>query len=386
MERLKYRPYSSSRLDVAECPHRFNRQYITKELVDEGSSASNRGNVVHEVFEYILQQKMAKKTPTWAEVEAVLIKKLAEYEVPDFGSQELCLKAVQNFLNTPLFGIETILGTEEKLAVKLVDGKFVQCDYEDPDAYVRGKMDILMIDDNNIATVIDHKTQQFIQDADTFQMGMYAWLVAKCYPYVTAVKTILHFCHPDLNFFSKPHLWDKNEINNVESMIKVRIGLIESLPNHNAVANGFCCYCPIKGECPKLESWLKKNTAVFKLKAKPPLTPQEAQEYAEALHVMTETEKEAKDRLKTFVKAVGPVMIRGVEFSFEPSDSWEVEIENRDALFKLLQKFNMNPYAFFVPSATELKKLWKVLTPEQLKEVQSTLTRKVTTTFKGRKI
>jgi hypothetical protein len=64
----KYGPYSSSRLDVADCPHRFKAQYIDKKVKDEGSVASKRGNVVHETFEAIIKGWLVKKPLVWDEV------------------------------------------------------------------------------------------------------------------------------------------------------------------------------------------------------------------------------------------------------------------------------------------------------------------------------
>ena len=67
-------------------------------------------------------------------------------------------------MNNPPEMLDYVFGIEENLAAKWVEGKWVECDYNDPEAIYRGKIDILAIDGER-ARVIDHKTQPYIEKA-----------------------------------------------------------------------------------------------------------------------------------------------------------------------------------------------------------------------------
>jgi len=173
MGAIKYGPYSPSRLDTAACPLRFKRQYIDKDLGDTSSDQSRRGNVVHETLEQITKGWLASKPLSWPDVEKILASKLTEYRITNGDDVKLCVAAARCYMENPPSGLDEILGTEEHLALKHVDGNLVECDWSDPDCYVRCKIDILRIKGNK-AIIIDHKTQMYIDTADTFQMGFYA--------------------------------------------------------------------------------------------------------------------------------------------------------------------------------------------------------------------
>lgn len=383
---VKYGPYSPSRLEVANCPFRFKAEYKDKIIKDERSLAARRGNVVHETFEEITKAWLINKGLNWDQVVETLTKLMALHQLTEEDAQNDCIGAARCYMFNPPKNLDTILGTEEQIAVKHDGEKWVTCNWDDPDAYARGKIDLLLIDDDNEATIIDHKTQLYVQSADTFQMGFYAWLVKIAYPYVTGVNTILHFCHPDLDFYSKPSLWDKDDIENMETRIKVSIGIVESVTEHPAIPNHYCVYCPLKMECPKLEEISERKPALKGAKKGPLLSAKAAQKHAEVITVLEENNKDMKKSLRTFVEQVGPVQLPGLEYGMVPSDGYEVPLENRRKLIELLGDYGQDPYSMMSFPAARLKKLWKVLDQKQLESVRDLLRPTKKTSFKVRKV
>lgn len=384
--KVKYGPYSPSRLETANCPHRFKLQYIEKSVKDEGSLPARRGNVVHETFEELTKSWLVGKGLNWEQVTDILAEKMSKYLITDEENQAVCIQAAQAYMQNPPNGLDDILGTEEQIALKNVEDKWVTCDWDDPDAFCRGKIDLLLVNDDNIATIIDHKTQMYVCDANTFQMGFYAWMVKQAYPYVTEVRTMLHFCHPSLNFYSKPWSWDLDAMSNMETHIKIAIKIAEGMGEFPAIPNHHCQYCPIKMECPKLKE-LRKRKPMMKHAVKGPLlTAQEAQKHAEVLTVLNENTKDMKSNLQAFVKEIGPVQLPGLEYTMVVADSYKVPLANKKELVELLGEYGQNPYAYLDFSATNLKKLWKVLSKEQLEAVNVLLEPKKSTSFRARKV
>ena len=383
---VKYGPYSSSRLDVADCPHRFKVQYIDKTVKDEGSVASKRGNVVHETFEAIIKGWLTKTPLGWDEVEQILIQKMSQYQLTDLQAQQDCIFSSRKFMSNPFHGMEHVVGTEEQLAVKWDGSKFVPCEFNDPKASYRGKVDVLIINDDNICTVIDHKTQLSVNDADTFQLGGYAWMVKICYPYIRQIFTKIHFCAPDFGFYSKPYEWTTEALGDLETHLKIRIGVIEGQTEFPARAGLHCQYCPIQGSCPELKEAQSKFTMLTKATSGPLITAEQAQKNAEVITVLEHNADKLKGGLKSFCKEIGPVAIAGMEYGHFKYESWEVPNSEMSRLYNYLLSIGKNPLAVMKFDIAELKKSFTSLTEDQLKEIQSFLLPKVTTKFLGRKL
>ncbi len=311
---------------------------------------------------------------------------MTQYLVTDEEAQKVCIEAARCYMMNPPYNLDTILGTEEQIAVKWSEDKWITCDWNDKDAFARGKIDLLMIDDNNIATIIDHKTQMYICTADTFQMGFYAWMVKQAYPYVEGVRTMLHFCNPSLNFYSKPFLWSNDDLKNHLDHIKVAIGIAENMTEHPAIPNHNCQYCPIKMECPKLKDIRRRKTTMKRAVKGPLLSAKEARDHAEVITVLDENTKMMKSSLKTFVQEIGSVQLPGLEYAMIPSDSYSVPLENKKKLIELLGSCGLDPYAFLDFSATNLKKIWRSVNSDQLGKIEELLLPVKKTSFRSRKI
>ena len=329
---------------------------------------------------------IASQPLTWEETQKIIASKLVEHKITDGEDINLCVRAARVFMDNPPPDLDKILGTEEHLALKYVDGKLVECDWKDPDCYVRCKIDILQID-GNVATVIDHKTQQYIETADTFQMGFYAWMVKKFYPYVSEVKTILHFCHPDINYYSKPVSWFDEELKIVETEIHVRIEAIESITEHEAVPNYHCNYCSLVLQCPKVQELNTKRTQYGVVRNGPLIDATEAQAIAGILTVVDQGRKVLNEKLQKFVKEIGSVDIQGKRYSYEVSEKKELPDSNKQALWEVLEKYGLNPMDFMDFDLSKIQALWKTGAKKSFfEDVEQLLHTTKNTKFGGRKL
>ena len=383
---VKWGPYSPSRLETAKCPLRFLKEYIEKSAGDTSSPASRRGNVVHDVNEQITLGWMHDKPLNWEDVRNLLTKKIGEYGVVDEEAINVCIRAARTYMENPVSNIGDIVGTEEMLAVKWdsATDTFVECEWDDPKCYGRGKIDILQIK-GDVATIVDHKTQLNITAADTFQMGFYAWLVTKFYPFLKEVNTVLHFCHPDLNRYSKPFPWSREEIDDVEEQIRIRVAGIESMADFYAEPGGHCTYCAIQLECPKVEELNKKRVQYGKVKGAPIVDASQAVEIAKVLTVTDLGRTTLNTRLREFAKEIGPVQLDGIKYGYFPSESWQVKSGKAKEIFEILEESGVDPFEVFKCDVRTLQKSWRVFKKPLIERIKDRLEIVAKTSFRSKK-
>lgn len=207
--------YSSIKL-FENCPLRYYRQRIKKEVVDEGGEASKHGERIHAFLENRL-----KGSGLNAEV--------AQYEL-------LC-KSVEKLATQGELLIEHELVLTENLT---------PTGWWDADAWLRSKLDVLVIIGND-AVVMDWKTGK--RNADQFQMQMFAAQVFKHFPEVQRVKTSL--------VWLKTMEMDTNQYNRIDmnaiwAEVMKRIQRIHDAYDHGnwpARPSGLCRYCPCRHDC-----------------------------------------------------------------------------------------------------------------------------------------
>jgi hypothetical protein len=386
---LKYGPYSPSRIDVATCPYSFYRSYVEKNIDTEKDVPANRGSVVHEIFEMITKGWIEDRPLKWDDVRKILPKLMAKYQMTDHDAQQEIAKDAQCYLENPPSEIEDIVGTEEGLALKMVeceDGieKFEECDWEDQNCFARGKIDILKIKDET-ATIIDHKTQQYIPtNLGTFQMGVYAWLVTQFYPFVREVKTVLHFCDYKRNFYSKPYTWTLKDLEGIKNEFMLSVETIENITNfETTTSGGHCVYCAVKRECPRILDLIKKNSSNKKT---PILNAQDAVNRASTLYTLDVNKSVYQSELKDFIGEIGPVDIGGIEYSYKKSDSWDVPYENKKELFNILNSLGVDVWKYLNFDMKNLEKnIWKVVKKNDLEQIKTLLEPVYKTRFGARK-
>lgn len=387
--KVQYGPYSPSRLDTAVCQLRFAREYILRDAPKMHSPEARRGNVVHETFEEITKGWIHEKPLEWEEIEKIISELVVKYKLSREEDIKLAVTAARAYLDNPPEGLEHVTGTEENLAVKWDEenNKFEECSWDDPKCVYRGKIDILMIEDT-VATVIDHKTQPKAENSDTFQLGFYAWLVKQFYPFVTQVNTILHFCRPELNFYSRPTEWSLDDINELETVLKIRTQAIESIDVENAEPNPnyYCNYCSVNMECPKIDELNKYRMKYGNMKNSPIVDASEVVKLAEVLTVVDEGRKVLNSKIQKFAENVGNVVVHNKEYGYKPSKSWEVTPGRERDLWTFLEQSGIDPMNFVKFDIKALSKFWYSRPPSFGDQVKEFLNEKVTTRFGSRKV
>ena len=207
--------YSSIKL-YENCPLRYYRQRIIKDVTDPGGEASKHGERIHAFLEGRL-----KGSGLDAEV--------AQYE-------PLCA-SVESLAKQGTLHIEKELVLTENL---------VPTGWWDSDAWLRSKLDVLVVIDST-AVVMDWKTGK--RNADQFQMQMFAAQVFKHFPDVQQVKTSLVWLK---TMEMDTEVYNRADINTVWAEIMKRIQRIHSSVEHDnwpAKPSGLCRFCPCRHDC-----------------------------------------------------------------------------------------------------------------------------------------
>jgi hypothetical protein len=208
--------YSSIKL-YENCPLRYYRQRVIKDVVDDGGEASKYGERVHEY----LEQRLKANTE--------LPQDIAHYEV-------LCT-TVEKIANGGELSIEKELVLTEELK---------PTGWWEPDAWLRSKLDILVLR-GDTAYVMDWKTGK--RNPDFFQMQMFACQVFKHFPQVQKCKTSLVWLK-HLQMDTEEYTRDQSNQMWADIMKKIR-RIYDSAENDvwPARPSGLCRFCPARHDC-----------------------------------------------------------------------------------------------------------------------------------------
>lgn len=208
--------YSSLKM-YANCPYRYYHQRIAKTVTDPGGEATQFGERVH--------------------------KSIEEY-VRD--SQPLSREA-EGYSNLVDTVRASVAGVTPLVEQELTLNKDLQpTGWWDADAWLRSKLDILVIRDNK-AIVIDWKTGKRRPDFD--QLELFALQTFAHYPDVDSVTSIFVWLKEDAidkDVYSReqaPAMWEK---------LLAKITRIEQSVEHDnwpTKPSGLCRFCPCRNFC-----------------------------------------------------------------------------------------------------------------------------------------
>ena len=207
--------YSSIKL-YEQCPYRYFRQRVAKDIVDEGGEASKYGERIHAFLENRLKG-------------SGLPEEAAMYE-PLCQSVEKAAKGGELFIEQEMTLTENLTPTG----------------WWNADAWLRSKLDILIIKGHD-AVVMDWKTGK--RKPDFFQMQMFAAQVFKHHPDVQRVKTSLVWLK---TMEMDTEAYNRVNINEIWAEIMKRIQRIHSSLEHDSWPmrpSGLCRYCPVRHDC-----------------------------------------------------------------------------------------------------------------------------------------
>jgi RecB family exonuclease len=207
--------YSSIK-QFENCPYRYFRQRIVKDVKDEGGEASRYGERIHSFLEARLKG-------------SDLPQEIAAYE-------PLCRSIEAIAANGELHIEKELVLTEE----------LKPTGWWDADAWLRSKLDILVITGTD-AVVMDWKTGK--RNPDFFQMQLFAAQTFKHFPDVQHVKTSLVWLKDmkmDTEVYNRTNMaaiWQ-----DVMSRIRRIHDALES-DNWPCRPSGLCRFCPVRHDC-----------------------------------------------------------------------------------------------------------------------------------------
>lgn len=420
---VKYGPYSPSRLIVAKCPQRFFGQYIRKDRSVGASLASARGSAIHLVLSQITKALIAgdRISPTQL---SMWVSEAVGLHPAAYAQVDLIKDAASAYVANPSPYLNKDTDCEKSFAVQFCEEETLldnvipgrayvsipyanEAGFPNTEAFFGGRLDQINIDHiTKTVLVLDHKsTPNASQNEDiNFQLGAYAWLVSLFYPGYQ-IKTVIHYCHPGLNFYQAPVYWSATELANVESYIHACVGAIEHFEEFPAIPGTACDYCHMVQECPE-------NLALCEQKARGQVdlnvrSFEDLKRLAANLRTIgvlyDEINKSLKQGIETYAPQNG-VHIDGMWYGFKTSDEavdWvatdlkireesgrsrqlltdatlpedQKELHEKRAaipdLAALLKQYGVDPNTFKDWQGQKLKNLWKLDKPallDQLKE------------------
>jgi RecB family exonuclease len=214
-----YLSHSYSSLKMFEnCPQRYYRQRILKDIKDEGGEASKYGERIHEM----LERRLRDNTD--------LPQEIAHYET-------LCT-SVEKLAEGGELHVEKEL---------VLNDNHEPTGWWDKDAWLRSKLDVLVLKGRN-AVVMDWKTGK--RKPDFFQMEIFAAQVFKHFPDVEQVKSVLVWL-TDMKQDSETYT-RKADLAGVWGGIAVATSRVEQalhFDNWPARPSGLCGWCPAQPTC-----------------------------------------------------------------------------------------------------------------------------------------
>ena len=208
--------YSSIKL-YENCPYRYFRQRVLKDVVDEGGEASKYGERIHEYLEHRLKSNK------------MLPQDVAHYE-PLCASVEKIAQDGQLLIEHELVLTDNLTPTG----------------WWDADAWLRSKLDILVLN-GTLANVMDWKTGK--RNADQFQMQLFAAQVFKHFPEVNTVKTSLVWLK---TMEMDTETYYRGQVNEIWADVMKRIQRIYTSLEHDnwpMKPSGLCRFCPARHDC-----------------------------------------------------------------------------------------------------------------------------------------
>ena len=152
--------YSSISL-FQQCPRKYHRLRVLKDVVEPPQAHLDYGSAVHKAAE-------------------------------DYVCGGIDIPEKYGFIKTPLDAFKILPGEKHCEYEMGLTKDFKPCAFRDPDVWLRGIADLLIINGDE-AKIVDYKTGKSAQYADTKQLELLALLVFKHFPNVKHVKAGLVF-------------------------------------------------------------------------------------------------------------------------------------------------------------------------------------------------
>ena len=136
-------------------------------------------------------EKYVENTDTEATIYGKEVHTAAELYIRDGTPIPAKFDYIKPYLDR-LNAIEGYKYCEFELGIKIVDGEYVHCGFEDEDRYWRGIADLVIVNGDR-AFIVDYKSGGSTRYADVQQLGLLAAAVFLAFPEVKTIKGMLLF-------------------------------------------------------------------------------------------------------------------------------------------------------------------------------------------------
>lgn len=337
---LKYGPYSASKLNVARCPARFQGKYILKDTIVADTLAAARGSAIHFMLEKISQARIAGEQLTTKKVDDLLAEAIGKFPAA-YAQVDIVKRAAGAYIGNPSPYLSQETHCELELAVAVYEEESFLDDtvpnrvyvavpplLEDgktrnPEAFMIVKIDQLSVDHiGKTVTVLDHKsTPNASTNQDhVFQTNVYGWIASLFYPGYR-VRTVIHYAHPELNFYAPPFYLTDDDMRDTEDEVRAKIFAIESFQEYPALPSSQCDYCHMAQLCPEVKRVQEQNArGVLDLNVR---GVNDLVRIAQSLRALGVLYDQVNKTLKEGIENLCPengIAIDGMWYGFKPSD------------------------------------------------------------------
>lgn len=186
----QHQPWSPSKAALlSQCTKAFEYRYILRTKGLESGTESKIGTAVHRAQELILDGIEARIAIEQAIIES---KNLTTSEIETVKSFTPAIinfkKKLEQFMRKhPV----THIYKEKKLAI---NRDFKICEYEDPDCFIRGNIDLLLVTESNHLVILDHKTgKKRPLEKHSTQLDIYTILGLVNFPTALGAQSAIHY-------------------------------------------------------------------------------------------------------------------------------------------------------------------------------------------------
>lgn len=194
-----------------------------------------------------------------------------------------------------------------------VDNKGNVISYDDPDAFVRGRIDLVSIDKDNFATITDFKTNHRPlpqgEIDDSYQLEIYALLIKAQFPDVLAIDAGMEFVRYG---FRVSRTIELDTIDETLLRLKADQRQLESKTKFPATPNSWCGSCKYLRKCP---AFIMRD----EMPAVRNITT--ARDAAKKIFIMQEFMTDTKKQLKEWVDSNGGITVNDMKLDHHVSDS-----------------------------------------------------------------
>jgi len=353
--------WSYSKLKLyQECPRAFKFRYIDK-IETPASKISIAGKLAHRCFnlytEYLVKHRLKTDMSIMPQIVEYVLSSANVYEDELIKEVEIL---ADNFTRGFVLNLDTFYGAELKLAI---DEKGNEVKWKDSNAFFRGILDRIDIEDNRVL-VTDYKTGWEIIK-DKAQLETYAWMAKVVFPKIDT----FHIEHYFVRYNTKRYGELTNE--DVERAKKRIIRTIKKINNDTEFLpnpSTRCSWCPYVVKCGQLANINDLQLPTLDTKEK-------AIQIAGKLIIVKEAIKRIEQMLKDYCKEYGQIPLGNGLYGYCIIESQK--IKNIEEFMNILWDKGENPLLYL---SVDMRKTKPLL--GKIQELQNIIETEKSTRFK----